>query len=301
MKHKLLADNSKELGLILDRLAPRPDRWDAVQRTLDRKAESYSDRKWFGVILSKDGTILAQTQDVPDIPVPSAKAAAPLVQSFGSFRTLQQGHLINGAEPVSIFMGSSTDGIDEDIERLTELIIVAGLLLLLFAPLGGFWLAGRVIRPLANVISATESLRPRNIDERLPIYNTGDELDQLSTTINGLLDRIAGYLARSRDLTANVAHELRSPLTAILSSAEVALHQDRSVDEYKDLLGSIVEECTRLGTLVQQPAVACGKRRRTLGESNHARRPRPAGPQGCRHVCRRCRIARHTPGTRRAT
>jgi two-component system heavy metal sensor histidine kinase CusS len=249
---KLLAENTTEMGLILDRIAPRPDRWDAFQRSLDRKAESYSDRKWFGVVLSNDGAILARTQALPDIQIPSAKAAAPLVQTVGSFRTLQRRHLINGEEPVLIFVGSTTDEITDDIERLTELLLVAGLLLLIFAPLGGFWLAGRVIRPLAAIITATANLRPSNFHERLPIRNTGDELDQLSITINGLLDRIADYLARHRYLTANAAHELRSPLTAILSSAEVALHQDRSVDEYKDLLGSIVEECTRLGTLVQQ-------------------------------------------------
>jgi two-component system, OmpR family, heavy metal sensor histidine kinase CusS len=249
---KLLAENTTELGLILDRVAPRPDRWEAIQRGLDRKAESYAERKWFGVILSNDGAILAQTQALPDIQIPSTKGSGPLEQTVGSFRTLQRRHLINGAEPVVILVGSTTDEITDDVERLTELIVVAGLLLLIFAPLGGFWLAGRVIRPLAAVISSTANLRPSNISERLPIRNTGDELDQLSITINGLLDRIADYLNRHRDLTANAAHELRSPLTAILSSAEVALHQDRSVEEYKDLLGSIVEECTRLGTLVQQ-------------------------------------------------
>ncbi len=276
---KLLANNGTELALILDRLAPRTDRWEAFQRSIDRKAESYRDQKWFVIVSTDNGTILAQTQSVPDIEIPSARAAAPLVQTRGSFRTLQQRHLINGGEPVSIFVGSSTDDITEDIERLTELIVVAGFLLLIFAPLGGFWLAGRVVRPLGAIIGATADMRPSSLHERLPIRNTGDELDQLSITINGLLDRIADYLARHRDLTANAAHELRSPLTAILSSAEVALHQDRSVDEYKDLLGSIVEECTRLGTLVQQLLL--------LAESDAGRLERATGQVALDHLARR--------------
>jgi heavy metal sensor kinase len=153
---------------------------------------------------------------------------------------------------LDIYIGATNDMVDEDVARMTRVMAVAGVMLLLLAPLGGYWLAGRVIRPLSNIIAKTGQLRPAKLDQRLPIRHTGDELDQLSLTINSLLDRIADYLAGHRELTANVAHELRSPLAAIMSSAEVALNQERTVEEYKELLGSVVEECGRLGTMVQQ-------------------------------------------------
>ncbi len=244
---RLLADDATEVGLLIER-APR---WGIVQAVLDRKANSHADRKWFGEVRDSAGTTLARSESVPDIPFAFPRADAPQALTLGSYRALQRRYQVGGSAFV-ILVGSSTEGIDEDVVRLTNLILIAGVALLIFAPLGGFWLAGRVIRPLANIIERTASLRPGNLHERLPIRHTGDELDRLSMTINDLLDRIAHYLARHRDLTANAAHELRSPLTAMLSSAEVALNQDRTTEEYKDLLGSIVEECTRLGTLVQQ-------------------------------------------------
>ena len=270
---KLLSDDAAEIGLLLDRINTRREvtppaafligsvimmedralfRWDFVQLHLDRKSESHADRKWFGQIRAGDGTVLARSKNIPDIPLPAAGAIPPNRQTVGANRVAHRRYQLNRLEPLIIDVGASLDGIEEDVTRFTQLIMVAGLLLLILAPLGGFWLAGRVIRPLAIIIAATANLRPRNIHERLPIRKTGDELDQLSMTINGLLDRIADYLARHRDLTANAAHELRSPLAAILSSAEVALHQERTTDEYKELLGSIVEECTRLGSMVQQ-------------------------------------------------
>ncbi len=246
---QLLAEDADEVCLAIDRVYPGIDR---VQQVLDRKADSHLSRKWFCVVRNGDGVVLAQSRNVPDINLPSPMAVVPKREEIGSYRIAHHRYHIAGAEPLSVFVGASTEQINEDITRATQTIIFVGTCLLFLAPIGGYWLAGRVIKPLANIITTTARLRPSNLDERLPIRETGDELDQLSMTINSLLDRIGEHLSRHRDLTANAAHELRSPLTAILSSAEVALNQERSPDEYKDLLGSIVDECSRLGTLVQQ-------------------------------------------------
>jgi heavy metal sensor kinase len=149
-------------------------------------------------------------------------------------------------------VGTTLAHVDEDVSRLTDLMTVAGAAILLLAPLGGFWLAGRATHPLARIIHTASRLRPSHMEERLPIRGVGDQLDQLSLTINSFLDQIADYLARNREFVANAAHELRSPLAAIQSSVEVALNARRSTEEYQDLLGEIVDECSRLGVLVNQ-------------------------------------------------
>ncbi|HEX3726418.1 MAG TPA: HAMP domain-containing sensor histidine kinase, partial [Pirellulales bacterium] len=81
---------------------------------------------------------------------------------------------------------------------------------------------------------------------------TGDELDQLSRTINRFLDLLADYLDRNREFVANAAHELRSPLAAVQSSVEVTLNSDRTVEEYQDLLCEIADQCAQLRVLVNQ-------------------------------------------------
>src|SRR5262249_11170132 len=107
-------------------------------------------------------------------------------------------------------------------------------------------------RPIARIINTTARLHPSSLAERLPLRGTGDELDRLSATINGFLDRIAVYLEHNREFTANAAHELRSPLAAIQNSLEAALNTDRTTDEYKELLGEILDECEGLRVLVNQ-------------------------------------------------
>jgi heavy metal sensor kinase len=129
---------------------------------------------------------------------------------------------------------------------------MVGLVIAIIAPLGGYWLAGRATQPLAEIIQTAARLRPSDMRKRLRVRGTGDELDQLSLTINRLSDRIGNYLDRHREFIANAAHELRSPLAAIQSSVEVALGSDRSPTEYKELLDSIMTECQQLAKLVNQ-------------------------------------------------
>lgn len=246
---KLLSEDAAEVALFVERFAPE---WDQVRDELERKAESHEPRKWFGLVRDLQGSVLAESAEHPPVSLPAANSVLPRSESVESFRLSFRRMSIKSGRTYVIIVGATTEEIQENVDRLTRLIVFAALLLMVLAPLGGFWLAGRVIQPLANIISTTAGLRPSNIHERLPTRQTGDELDQLSITINGFLDRIADYLARHRDLTANAAHELRSPLAAIMNSAEVALNQPRSPEEYQELLASIIEECTRLGTLVQQ-------------------------------------------------
>ncbi len=92
----------------------------------------------------------------------------------------------------------------------------------------------------------------RHLDERLPIRNTGDELDQLSDAMNSMMDRIADYISKNHRLLANSAHELRTPLAALRSTAEVALASERSSDEYQRTILSIIGECKNLELLVNQ-------------------------------------------------
>jgi signal transduction histidine kinase len=152
----------------------------------------------------------------------------------------------------TIRVGTSLAYIAQDVAKVSQLMMLVGTALLIASPIGGYLLAGRATKPLGEIIKTARSLRPFKLHERLPLRHTGDELDQLSATINGLLDRIAAYLERNRQFTANAAHELRSPLAAIRSAVEVALAAPREPEQYQELLCEIVEQISDLGVLVNQ-------------------------------------------------
>ncbi|MFO0898726.1 MAG: HAMP domain-containing sensor histidine kinase [Pirellulales bacterium] len=223
-----------------------------VREELDRIARGHQQRGYFSELLDEHGEPLWTDNNVPKLDLPPLTGNAARVSDVGGYRVAEQRLIHKEIPPLVIRVGTHTNFIDEDVENLTEITVPVGLAILALSPLGGYWLAGRATKPLADINSTTAKLRPSNLSERLPLRGAGDELDQLSATTNHFLDRIATYLQHNQQFVHNAAHELRSPLTAIQSSVEVALASDRSLEEYKELLELILNECAELGLLVNQ-------------------------------------------------
>lgn len=245
----ILQEDAHEVGLAIKEFFPQMQ---AIYQEMDRKAEGHKNRGLF-VQLFDDDALLHSTSSTPEseLQAPPPKRDLDFV-SRGQYRLARYKLNVPGVPGFIVLVGTNLSHIETDVARLTDVMAVAGLAILLLAPLGGFWLAGRATHPLARIINTAARLRPSHMEERLPIRGVGDQLDQLSSTINSFLDKIADYLARNREFVANAAHELRSPLAAIQSSVEVALNSERSAAEYQDLLCEIVDECSRLGVLVNQ-------------------------------------------------
>jgi len=246
-----LSDDAHEILLTIEQLYPDVKE---IHAELNRKAISHTHQGLYIQIFNAN----RQTEWTSDYNTPPAiPPFNPLKtgegpHSIGQYRLVQL-QLDNPRVPDwTIRVAASFAPLEADVARLTRLMLLAGTVVMIISPLGGYWLAGRATRPLAQIIQTTAGLHAGNLDERLIIRGTRDELDQLSATINGFLDRIAEFVSQNREFTANAAHELRSPLTAIQSSIEVALNADRSVDEYKELICDILEECSHLRVLVNQ-------------------------------------------------
>lgn len=219
---------------------------------LNRKESVHEHNGWFVDLLDVDDKRLWCSDLTPKLwPVNRAfRELSP--SSWSGYRVVEVKQLTASGRPLRIRVGAPMDFIDRDVASIDAVAIRGVAILLVIAPLIGYWLAGRAIRPLAMIIKTTAGLRPNRMEERLPTGLTNDELDQLSRTVNQFLDRIAAYLSQSNDLLANSAHELRTPLAAIRSSVEVALGGHRTPQEYQELLAEVIEECVSLERLVNQ-------------------------------------------------
>ncbi len=151
-----------------------------------------------------------------------------------------------------IRLGTSLHILYTNVNQLTNTTLLVGGIMLLIGPLLGYAMARRATEPIAAINRIVPTLQPRRLSDRLPTYQTGDELDVLSGQINELLDRIAAYVERNQTFTANAAHELRSPLAAIQNSVEVSLNDERTIPEYQEILETVVTECSQLRLLVNQ-------------------------------------------------
>lgn len=116
---------------------------------------------------------------------------------------------------------------------------------------GSWWLAGRAIRPVHEVIDQAEAIEVASLDRRIRSYAETREYRRLVDVLNTMLGRIQSAFEAQRRFTADASHELRSPLTAMRGELEIALRRERPPEEYRRVLGSTLEEVVRLSRIAE--------------------------------------------------
>jgi signal transduction histidine kinase len=150
-------------------------------------------------------------------------------------------------------VGSEQSDIDE---RLLGLVKTFTWLVLVFWALAYFaadWLIRRTLRPVEMLRRQAERISGERLHERLPVAVADDEIGQLATTLNKMLDRLQDSLDEMTCFTSDASHELRTPLAAIRALGESILHRgDATREELRDALGEILEETQRLTGLTER-------------------------------------------------
>jgi two-component system, OmpR family, sensor kinase len=137
----------------------------------------------------------------------------------------------------------------ETIQLTFTWMILVGLIL---AGTGGYFLARKSLAPVVAMGEHARRIGATNLHERLPVMNANDELGQLATTFNNLLDRLDQSFERQRRFIADASHELRTPLAILRGEAEVAMSQHgRKAEDYLESLGILHEETSRLIKIVE--------------------------------------------------
>jgi len=116
--------------------------------------------------------------------------------------------------------------------------------------LAGYEIARRGLRPVTDITTAARQVRATTLDARIAAARFPAELATLAATFNEMLDRLEDSFNRLARFSADIAHELRTPVNNIRGEAEVALGKERAPEEYREVLGSCLEECVRLTRLI---------------------------------------------------
>jgi heavy metal sensor kinase len=111
-------------------------------------------------------------------------------------------------------------------------------------------LARRSLAPIGYIASKAQSITSQNLNERLNLRGTDDEMDDLIQTINGMIERLESSFKRMAEFTADASHELKTPICAMRGEAEVLLSKERRNEEYQEALAHLIEQFDRMNQML---------------------------------------------------
>jgi len=149
-------------------------------------------------------------------------------------------------------VGASLSRNSEILEQLLAVLALALLLATAIAVTGGFFLIRSSLRPLDNMATRAQKITSRSLHERMPVSSTGDELQQLSISLNRMIERLEEAFHHITRFSADASHELRTPLTIMRGELETAVQNPKIDADVRETLGTVLEETVRLSKIVDQ-------------------------------------------------
>ena len=165
------------------------------------------------------------------------------------WRTLT-GTTLVGERAVVLRVSRSEDRLRAQLREILIVLVFGLPLVVTLAGAGGYVLARRALTPIDHLASEARRITAERLHERLSVPNQHDEIGRLAAVINDTFARLESSFDQLRRFTADASHELRTPLSIIRGIGEAGLGETRSPAEYKEAMGSMLEEVDRLTTLV---------------------------------------------------
>ncbi len=233
-----------------------------VREEAQWEASAKKSTMYFVRVLGKHGKILVETEHMENI-LPPARFPPPLDSKFGERRQWQSGHgrtfLLQSAWAGSgahkrylIQVGldiSHEETILLDYRKRMAIVLFAGVIISILICV----LVVRTgMRPLDDIMKTVRRISAEQLHERIGLSPRGPkELTTLAVAFNGMLDRLEEAFGRLSRFSADIAHELRTPVNGLMGAAEVILSRDRTAEEYRQVIEAGMEEYSRLSRIIE--------------------------------------------------
>jgi heavy metal sensor kinase len=152
-------------------------------------------------------------------------------------------------EDTILHIGKSLEDVEESVTGLERLFLIFLFLILIASPLIFWLLAGKLLSPVIKIKTLAEKIRLGKLSERIDIGHKGKEIDDLVKMLNDMLDSCQLSIESQKRFSSDVSHEIRSPLTSLRGSIEVALRKKRTPEEYEDILRNNLADITRISRI----------------------------------------------------
>jgi two-component system heavy metal sensor histidine kinase CusS len=165
---------------------------------------------------------------------------------FGLIRSMEVSYA-----GLDIHVVSSINDADAFFQNYEETSIYVGMGVFVFSLALGFFLSRLAIRPIAAIQTSAQRVSASNFTERIPVPNTGDEIERMAVLLNAMLDRLEAAYLQVKRFTAEASHEFRTPLSIIrLQTERMLTHSELPLEERESALHEQMEEVERLNKMI---------------------------------------------------
>ncbi|MEP7152683.1 MAG: ATP-binding protein [Nitrospira sp.] len=233
---------------------------DQIEAEFAREAEVAGTDQVFFRLLSRDGNQLRASDLHAWKVIPVTRwildRLAPDQPAFETVKIPDQPHHVRvvyfiPAEDQNIlqigYLRRDDERLLEEYRHISAVVILVGLFL---AASLGWFMARRALGGVEHVTDTARQIGAGDFARRVLVSNRGDEIDHLAVTFNMMLDKIQSLVLELKQVTSDIAHDLRSPITRIRGMAETTLLGDKTLQAYQDMAGLVVEESDRLVAII---------------------------------------------------
>ncbi len=259
--------NDDPRGASLDDFPPPPREFHLPPQMAGLFDENITNGFYY-VLWSRDGTIFARSANAPadaplSRPVPRFRLRSVTVNSPSPLRrnppepsVLRQREEFREADLFMppgeiVLVGRSIATELKDLQRVALTLAAVGGGVLLLGLAGGWWIASRAMRPIQDISATAVRISAGDLSQRISTSETESELGQLAGVLNATFARLDAAFAQQQQFTSDAAHELRTPVSVLLTQTQGTLNRERSAAEYRETLEACQRAAQRMRRLIE--------------------------------------------------
>ncbi len=229
---------------------------DAVKRVVVLEAQAAGEKKIFVRLLYPNGTAFSSSnmsywKDIAISPDAIKQLGQGADAVFETISIPQRKHKVRVlysvmSRGVLLQLGQSLEQQARFFDAFRRIFIITMSFLVLLSAFIGWFMARRATAGVEAVTKTALHISEGAMDQRVPVNKRGDEIAQLAVTFNRMLDRIQNLVNNIKEISDNIAHDLKSPVTRIRGLAEVTLTTGKTLPEFESMAAETIEECDRL-------------------------------------------------------
>lgn len=154
-------------------------------------------------------------------------------------------------ERMKIYVAYPLQELNEVLDNLFSHFLILAPIAVLFSIALGWFLANKSLKPVDEMTKTARHITAQNLGQKIPHSGINDELGRLASTFNEMIDRLRSSFDQIKQFSIDASHELRTPLTIMRGQVELALHTEKTPDEYRRVLASNLEEIIRMSSIVE--------------------------------------------------